>query len=97
MSAVHKGLNWSARRAVAVLLGVMLPALLAGGAGGYLIRGSTTVVVTRSIPAEAVHQEAAPAMPARPLNADSQGGYRVIEVTTPGRPLNSDSQSGYAP
>jgi hypothetical protein len=45
MNAVHQGLTWSTRRVVALFAAVMLAALVAGGAGGYLIRGASTLVV----------------------------------------------------
>jgi hypothetical protein len=48
MAAIHAGLTWSARQMAALVLGLALIVLLAGGAGGYLIRGATTLVVTRT-------------------------------------------------
>jgi hypothetical protein len=49
MDAVSRGWDWSARRVVAIFLGLAAIALLAGGAGGYLMRGATTLVVTHTI------------------------------------------------
>jgi hypothetical protein len=49
MEAVYGGWVWSRERLVALFLGLAVIALLAGGAGGYLIRGATTLVVTHTI------------------------------------------------
>lgn len=64
MDAVYKGLNWTTRRVIAVFVVVMVAALLAGGLGGYLIRGvsalaqgTTSVSVTQSHPLSAPFTE----------------------------------------
>jgi hypothetical protein len=44
MNAIHDGLHWAARRIVAVLSVLVLVALLAGGVGGYLFRGASTLM-----------------------------------------------------
>jgi hypothetical protein len=49
MEAVARGWDISIRRAVALFLGLVAIAVLAGAAGGYLTRGSTTRVVTQTI------------------------------------------------
>lgn len=49
MEAVYGGWTWTRQRLVALFLGLAVIALLAGGAGGYLIRGATTLVVTHTI------------------------------------------------
>jgi hypothetical protein len=46
MEAVSRGWDLSLRRAVALFLSFVAIALLAGGAGGYLIEVATTHVVT---------------------------------------------------
>lgn len=46
MDAITRGWDVSMRRAVALFLGLVAIALLAGAAGGYLTRGATTLVVT---------------------------------------------------
>ena len=46
MEAVSRGWNLSMRRAVALFLGLVAIAMLAGAAGGYLTRGATTYVVS---------------------------------------------------
>lgn len=51
MDAVYEGANWTRRRAVAIVLTVMAIALLAGGLGGYLFRGASTLVVTHALSA----------------------------------------------
>jgi hypothetical protein len=60
MEAVYGGLVWTRQRLVALFLGLAVIALLAGGAGGYLIRGATTLVVThtitKSVAVPATHQ-----------------------------------------
>lgn len=49
MDVISRGWDLPMRRAVAVFLGLMAIVLIAGGAGGYLIRGATTLVVTHTI------------------------------------------------
>jgi hypothetical protein len=49
MDAVSQRWDLSMRRAVALFLGLAAIVLLAGGAGGYLIRGATTLVVTHTV------------------------------------------------
>ncbi len=49
MEAVSRGWDLSMRRAVALFLGLMALAMLAGGAGGYLTRGITTLVVKETV------------------------------------------------
>jgi hypothetical protein len=51
MDAVYEGANWTRRRAVAIVLTVMAVALLAGGLGGYLFRGASTLVVAHALSA----------------------------------------------
>lgn len=53
MDAVSERWQWTRRHLVAVLLGVMAVALLAGGTGGYLIKGATTLVLTRTVQVQA--------------------------------------------
>jgi hypothetical protein len=62
MDAVLKGSGWTARQIVAIVIVVMAAALLAGGLGGYLIHGTGTSVVTRSVqlPAAAGNPSAVP-------------------------------------
>jgi hypothetical protein len=49
MEAVSRGWDLSLRRAVALYLSFVAIALLAGGAGGYLIEVATTHVVTQTV------------------------------------------------
>jgi hypothetical protein len=49
MEAVYGSWVWSRQRLVALFVGLAFIALLAGGAGGYLVRGATTLVVTHTI------------------------------------------------
>jgi hypothetical protein len=49
MDAVSERWHLTRRRLVAIFLGVMAVALLAGGTGGYLIKGATTLVLTRTV------------------------------------------------
>jgi len=46
MDAVYTGISWSTRRLAAIFAAVLVLALLAGGLGGYLIRGSASAVST---------------------------------------------------
>ena len=46
MDAVYTGINVSARRLLAIAAALMLAALIAGGFGGYLIRGGASSVST---------------------------------------------------
>jgi hypothetical protein len=46
MDAVYTGINWSVRRLAAIFAAVLVAALLAGGLGGYLIRGGASTVST---------------------------------------------------
>jgi hypothetical protein len=49
MDTVAKGWNWSARRALAFVLILAVAALIAGGFGGYLVRGASTLVVIHTV------------------------------------------------
>ena len=49
MEAASRGWDLSMRRAVALFLGLVAIAMLAGGAGGYLTRRTTTPVVKETI------------------------------------------------
>ncbi len=49
MEAISRGWDLGMRRAVALFLGLMALAMLAGGAGGYLTRGITTLVVKETV------------------------------------------------
>jgi hypothetical protein len=53
MNAVSQRWHWTTRQLVAIFIGVMAVALLAGGAGGYLIKGATTLVLTRTVQVQA--------------------------------------------
>ncbi len=44
MDAVYNGATRTTRRVVAIFMAVLVAALLAGGVGGYLIRGASTLV-----------------------------------------------------
>ena len=69
MEAVSRGWDLNMRRAVALFLGLVAIALLLGGAGGYLIRGATTLVVTHTV-IKTVPQTAQPTPGVR-----TSGGY----------------------
>jgi hypothetical protein len=69
MDTVSRGWDLSMRRAVALFLGLVAIALIAGGAGGYLTRGATTLVVTHTI-TRTVLQTAQPTSGVR-----TSGGY----------------------
>ena len=69
MDAISRGWNLSMRRAVALFLGLLAIAMLAGGAGGYLTRGITTLVVK-----ETVIRPAAPQAQPTP-DMRTSGGY----------------------
>ena len=59
MDVVNQGLQWTTRRVVAILLCALAVALLAGGAGGYLIKGATTLArpaTTVNVQAPSGHQ-----------------------------------------
>lgn len=45
MDAVSRSWDLSVRRAVALFLGLVAIAMLAGAAGGYLTKGATTYVI----------------------------------------------------
>jgi hypothetical protein len=49
MDTVLRQPGWTARQIAAIVLCVMAAALLAGGLGGYLIHGTSTSVVTRTV------------------------------------------------
>jgi len=51
MDAVYTGINLSARRLIALFAAVLLAALIAGGLGGYLIRGGGASTASTSAPA----------------------------------------------
>lgn len=51
MNAVLRGFGWTTRQSIVLLAALMAVAVIAGGAGGYLIRGGSTLVVTRTTPA----------------------------------------------
>jgi hypothetical protein len=63
MDAVYRGVKWSKRRVVAIVMSVITAALLAGGLGGYLVRGASTLAVTHTVSA----LRAAPAPEAQPF------------------------------
>jgi hypothetical protein len=67
MDTVAKGWNWSARRALAFALILAAAALIAGGLGGYLVRGASTLVVT--------HAVAAPVLAPAPAATTSSASY----------------------
>jgi hypothetical protein len=69
MDAVLRGWDIGMRRAVAIFLGVVAIAMLAGAAGGYLTRGTTTYVVSHPIILPVSHA----AQP--PLGDRTAGGY----------------------
>jgi hypothetical protein len=69
MEAVSQRWDLSMRRAVALFLGLVAIAMLAGGAGGYLTRGITTLVVK-----ETVIRPASPTAHPTPVERTS-GGY----------------------
>jgi hypothetical protein len=71
MEAVYKGWVWSTQRLVALFLGLAVIAMLAGGAGGYLIRGTSTFVVTHTI----TKTVAIPLTQPSPGSPRSGGGY----------------------
>lgn len=64
MGVVSRGWDLSARRAVALFLGLVAIVLLAG-AGGYLIKGATTLVVTPTITGTVVTPTQLPLGPSR--------------------------------
>jgi hypothetical protein len=71
MEAVYEGWAWTSRRLIAVFLGLAFAALLAGGVGGYIVRGATTLVVTHTITKTV-------AIPSAPLYSGAprtSGGY----------------------
>ncbi len=76
MEAVSRGWDLSMRRAIALFLGLVAVALIAGGAGGYLTRGVTTRVVTQTVirPVQIVPAPAHVAAPPGPV-ARTSGGY----------------------
>jgi hypothetical protein len=49
MEAISRSWDLSVRRAVALFLGLVATAMLAGAVGGYLTKGTTTYVVTHPI------------------------------------------------
>ncbi|MEA2637958.1 MAG: hypothetical protein QOE18_1015 [Chloroflexota bacterium] len=57
MDVVNQDLHWMTGRVVAILLVALAVALLAGGAGGYLIKGATTLA--RPVTAAAVQAPSA--------------------------------------
>jgi hypothetical protein len=57
MNTVYRGLNWSTRRILAIFVSLMVLALLAGGTGGYLIRGATTLVERQTISASPAQEK----------------------------------------
>jgi len=76
--------------------------VLAGGAGGYLFRGTATIAVHQTTSAGSrapVHAAALPRAgnpPRIAANADSQSGYgSTASSNSPTHAANSDSQSGY--
>ena len=71
MDTGSRGLDWSVRRLVAIFLGLAAIALLAGGAGGYLIRGATTLVVTHTV----TRTVANPATQSDSDGSHNAGGY----------------------
>ena len=104
MSAVHRGLGWTTRQAVLRFAALMAAAAIAGGAGGYLIRGGSTGVVAQSTPAIGVREQAVTgpltephdAIPARGPSRDSQSGYGASSAGSAGyEGLNGDSAGGY--
>lgn len=104
MDASLRNLSWTTRQFAVLLAVLMAVAVLAGGAGGYLIRGSSTLVVTRTTPAGPVRQQVVfgpltephDAIPTQGPIRDSQSGYRDSSQRTAGyNGLNGDSASGY--
>lgn len=101
MNAVYNGWSWSRRRVVAVFAGLLMFALLAGGAGGYLIRGATTLAAQQTISANPAPQRAATGHLSvnplsRAINGDSRSGYSTTaHGNRPPQVLNMDSKSGY--
>lgn len=71
MEAAYNGWTWSTRRLAALFLAVAAVVLIAGGAGGYLIRGATTVHVTHTI----TRTVALPASQAPAGAPQTTGGY----------------------
>ncbi|HSO94341.1 MAG TPA: hypothetical protein VLS53_07730 [Candidatus Dormibacteraeota bacterium] len=71
MEAVYSGWVWSRQRLVALFLGLAVIALLAGGTGGYLVRGATTLVVTHTI----TKTVAIPATQPSSVEPRTSGGY----------------------
>jgi hypothetical protein len=70
MDAVFRGWDLTMRRGVAAFLGLVAIALIAGGAGGYLMRGATTLVVTHTITSPAANPAQQPDSGVR-----TTGGY----------------------
>ena len=69
MEAVSRGWDLGMRRAVALFLGLVAIAMLAGAVGGYLTRGTTTYVVSHQIILPVLHS-------AQPTPGDrTTGGY----------------------
>jgi hypothetical protein len=62
MDVMNQGLHWMTGRVVAILLAALAVALLAGGAGGYLIKGATTLA--RPVTAASVQAPSARHVPA---------------------------------
>ena len=91
MNATHRTPRWTQRRSPGLILGATSVALLAGGAGGYVVRGATP---PRSEPAPAIVAPAA--IPYHGINADSSSGYASGSlVRGPSHGLNADSKGGY--
>lgn len=96
MDTTSRTISWSPRRLLTTFLCVTAVGVAAGGAGGYLIRGTTASTQSTATPA-AVHPGTTAPLP---LNADSSSGYERGSTVFPAGsrgllPLNADSTSGY--
>jgi len=72
MDAVSRHSSWTAGRVIAIALFLMAVAVVSGGLGGYLIRGTSTLVVTRTI-----HVPAAAPVQAPYFNTDRSSAGQI--------------------
>jgi hypothetical protein len=96
MDTTSRTIAWSPGRFLATFLCVASVGVAAGGAGGYLIRG-TAASAQNTLAPTVVHPGTTGLLP---LNADSKSGYETSSTGAPAAasgllPLNADSTSGY--